>query len=323
VSIFAAKWHIDCADARKAQFIDHALRRIIGRLIVQFFESWNFGWQSLVKEFGLLDPGWEFLDKNAEGGPKVAKVWGNSPYPALVWEPFVPLPPESVAPVWTQAGAFNGIAVNNAAVGGGYGLPTTAVLSDDVVDVPPEWMGRFTSDDQRQKVDLQNSLWVTNERDGQWGRIWGFPRLAYAFKYWWSGELALGILNRSVEKKGDPTIVVAFPSGNSPVNGRDVPNRDIAFEIGAMARSGSVLAVPSEVWGDDMATANQAPKWKVETLKLEKRRIRHRRAHGRGADLHADRVGRGHQPLHDPAARRRQLPRTEGRAGAQGDPGLR
>jgi intein/homing endonuclease len=231
--------------------------------------SWNFGWQSLVKEFGLLDPGWEFLDKNAEGGPKVAKVWDGSPQPALVWEPFVPLPPESVAPVWTQAGAFNGIAVNNAAIGGGYGLPMTSVLSDDVVDVPPEWMGRFTSDDQRQKVDLQNSLWVTNERDGQWGRIWGFPRLAYAFKYWWSGELALGILNRSVEKKGDPTIVVAFPSGNSPVNGRDVPNRDIAFEIGAMARSGSVLAVPSEVWGDDMATANQAPKWKVETLKLE------------------------------------------------------
>jgi hypothetical protein len=271
VSIFSAKWHVDCADARKAAFIDHALRQIIGRLIVQFYDSWNFGWASLVKEFGLTNPGWKFLDKDAEGGAKAMPVWDGGPYPALVWEPFVPLAPESVAPVWTQGGAFNGIALaKGAAMVGGYGLPMVPMSPDDVIDVPPDVFARFNEDDEtRQKVDVQHALWVTNERDGQFGRIWGFPRLAYAFKYWWSAELTLGILNRSVEKKGDPTIVVSFPTGSTVVDGQEVSNRDIAFEIGSKARSGSVLAVPSEVWGDDMATANQAPKWHVDTLSLD------------------------------------------------------
>jgi hypothetical protein len=39
--------------------------------------------------------------------------------------------------------------------------------------------------------------------------------------------------------------------------------------IAENARSGSVLAVPSEVWGEDMATANQSPKWKIDYLRAD------------------------------------------------------
>src|SRR3954469_11392356 len=107
VPIFTGKWKIECTSARKAQFIDHALRQIIGRLWLQAFESWNFGFQALVKEFGLTNPDWTFLDKDADGGPRMAPVWDGGPeVPALVWLPFVPLSPRSVAPVWTAGGDF-------------------------------------------------------------------------------------------------------------------------------------------------------------------------------------------------------------------------
>jgi len=271
VSIFTAKWHIECSNARKAAFLDHALRRIIGRLIIQYFECWNFGWQALVKEFGLMSPSWQYIDRDAKGGPRAASVWdGGAEVPALVWEPFVPLRPQTVAPVWTAGGAFNGIAIAKSGASGAYSVPVAPLMPGDIIDVPHEISASFDDRDEHQKkINVEHSLWVVNERDGQWGSVWGYPRLGYAFKYWWSGEMALGILNRSVERKGDPTIVVTYPSGSSRVNDEDVPNQTIALQIGESARSGSVLAVPSEVWGEDMATANQSPKWHIDYLKAE------------------------------------------------------
>jgi DNA-binding protein YbaB len=268
ISIFTAKWRIECASARKAAFLDHALRRIIGRLLMQFFESWNFGWQAAVKEFGLIVPSWTYIDKDAEGGPAARPVWDGGPeVPALVWEPFVPLRPQSVAPVWTAGGAFNGIAIGDGLTAGAYSVPTVPVAADDVIDIPQDIMAFFTDEKERRKVDVEHSLWVVNERDGQFGSVWGRSRLAYAYKYWWAYEMTLGILNRAVERHGDPTIIVEYPQGTSRVNNVEVDNQTIAFQIGSSARSGSVLAVPSEVWGDDQGTTNTAPKWKVHYLK--------------------------------------------------------
>jgi hypothetical protein len=272
VPIFTGKWKIECTNPRKAQFIDHALRRIIGRLIMQLFESWNFGFQTLVKEFVLLNPGWQFVDRDSEGGPKLVSVWDGGPeVPALIWDPFVPLPPRAVAPVWTSGGDFNGIALSKSGVGA-YGVPTVPVAPGDIIDIPVDINATFNDPDQtNQKIDVQHSLWVVNERDSQWGSVWGRSRLSYAFKYWWSYEMTLGILNRSVERKGDPTIVVSYPPGSSRVGDREVPNQDIAMQIGEAGRSGSILTVPSDVWGDDMATANTAPKWSITYLKAEEK----------------------------------------------------
>jgi SPP1 gp7 family putative phage head morphogenesis protein len=270
VPIFTGKWRIECASARKAAFVDEALRRIIGRLIMQFYESWNFGWQAEVKQFGLMSPSWTFIDREAEGGAAARPVWDGGPgIPALVWEPFVPLRPESVTPVWTAGGAFNGIALSSTGTTGAYSIPTVPVAADDVIDAPPGISSFFTGDDERRKVDVDHSLWVVNERDSQFGSIWGRSRLSYAYKYWYSYEMTLGILNRSVERKGDPTIIVTFPQGSSRINNQDVPNQTIAFDIGNKARSGSVLVVPSEVWGEDTGTSNQSPKWGITYLKAE------------------------------------------------------
>jgi hypothetical protein len=267
VSIFTAKWKIESSSARKASFIDNALRRIIGRLIIQYFESWNMGYQAMVKEFGLMVPGWTYIDVGADGGPRSVPVWDEGGYPALVWEPFVPLRPNAVAPVWTAGGAFNGIAIAKSGASGAYSIPMVPFADGDFLDVPAHINANFTNDDEtKTKVDVTHSLWAVNERDSQWGSIWGFPRLAYAYPFWWGYQMTFGILQRAVERHGDPTIVVSYPMGSSNVSGKEVPNQQIAFSIAERARSGSVLAVPSEVWGEDMATANQAVKWKIEYL---------------------------------------------------------
>jgi hypothetical protein len=158
VPIFTGKWRIECASARKAAFIDHALRQIIGRLFLQFYESWNFGWQAEVKQFGLMSPSWTFIDREAEGGPADKPVWDGGPnVPALVWEPFVPLRPHSVSPVWSATGAFNGIALAKSGVSGAYSFPTTGLATGDVIDVPQDLMAFFNDQDQQQrKVDVDH-----------------------------------------------------------------------------------------------------------------------------------------------------------------------
>ena len=271
VPIFTGKWKIECSSARKAAFVDQALRRVLGRLILQFYESWNFGWQAEVKQFGLMSPSWMFIDKEASGGPAALPVWDGGPdVPALIWEPFVPLRPSSVAPVWTAGGAFNGIAMSTIGSQGAYSVPTVPLAAGDVLDIPIDMISYFNdTDEPARKVDVDHALWIVNERDSQFGSIWGRSRLSYAYKYWWSYEMALGILNRSVERKGDPTIVVTYPQGASRVGNQDVPNQTIAFDIGNKARSGSVLVVPSEVWGEETGTSNQSPKWNITYLKAE------------------------------------------------------
>jgi hypothetical protein len=217
-----------------------------------------------------MSPSWTFIDREAEGGAAARPVWDGGPnIPALVWEPFVPLRPESVTPVWTAGGAFNGIALSSTGTTGAYSIPTVPIAADDVVDARPASArsSRATTSAARSTSTIASGS--VNERDSQFGSIWGRSRLSYAYKYWYSYEMTLGILNRSVERKGDPTIIVTFPQGSSRIGNQDVPNQTIAFDIGNKARSGSVLVVPSEVWGEDTGTSNQSPKWGITYLKAE------------------------------------------------------
>jgi hypothetical protein len=270
VPIFTGKWRIECASARKAAFVDEALRRIIGRLIMQFYESWNFGWQAEVKQFGLMSPSWTFIDREAEGGAAAGRSgtagpasrhWCGSPSCRCARSPSrrcgLPAAPStgSRSPPRAPRAPTPSRPCRSRQTTSSTLRPASARSSPTTTSA-----ARSTSD---------HSLWVVNERDSQFGSIWGRSRLSYAYKYWYSYEMTLGILNRSVERKGDPTIIVTFPQGSSRINNQDVPNQTIAFDIGNKARSGSVLVVPSEVWGEDTGTSNQSPKWGITYLKAE------------------------------------------------------
>lgn len=254
VAILTSKWYIECADAQKAAFLDNALRRIYGRLTLQFFISQDFGFQGLVKSFGLLNPGWMYLNKDAPSGPKMEKVWDQGEdIPALVWEPFVTLRPENIWPRWNDAdGSFNGIRLSTT----GFVMPGVSTFTETNAQ---------GKEQVRDVVDLRHSLWVVNQRDEEFGSIWGRSAFRSAFDYWWGQKLAMTILNRSVERKGDPAVVVRYPKGSSTYGGAEMDNQAIAFRIGQMARSGSVLAIPSESHDEDDGGKNN-PKWSVEYL---------------------------------------------------------
>jgi hypothetical protein len=134
-SIFSAKWKINCTNARKAAFLHQALRRVIGRLIIQYFESWNFGYQAMVKEFGLMVPGWLYVDpETGESAP----VWDEGGYPALVWEPCVTLRPGSVAPVWTPGGSPSTASPSPSPAPAATRSRWSPSPTDDFLDVPAD-----------------------------------------------------------------------------------------------------------------------------------------------------------------------------------------
>lgn len=251
--LYTTPWWIKCRSAKKAQFYTEAIKLIIGRLISQTTLSWDFGWQSLVKQFRHLDPDWVYVDPEDPSGPP-KKVWDEGGEPALVWDTFIPLRPEVVSPRWSAAGRFDGI--NLESLEGNYSFPT--VIS---YDEQGNRRGRH--------IPLDWSLWVVNERDAHFGSVWGFSRLAYAYKFWWAYEMALGITTRAVEKKGDPTIEVRYPEGKSKVGDKEEDNQLIAKRIGRAARSGAVLTLPSETLsGVDPDRPGNEPRWKVTTLDL-------------------------------------------------------
>ena len=74
-------------------------------------------------------------------------------------------------PIWGSDGAFNGIDFDGSQSGGGLPSGTGATQGGD--------KDKF-------QIDLYHSLWVTNEKDPNFGSIFGYPRLGYAYRYWWS-----------------------------------------------------------------------------------------------------------------------------------------
>ena len=79
--------------------------------------------------------------------------------------------------------------------------------------------------------------------------------------------MLLGILYRSGERKGDPTVKVRYPEGKSTnTEGEPEDNREIAFRLGQQARSGAVLAISSEVYMDSEDRPSREPMWDVDYL---------------------------------------------------------
>lgn len=247
-----AKYKIVCRNPQKAAGIDAAYRRVHGRLTVQAAEARFFGWQFMVKQFGLMRPGWEYIDRSS-GDPVVKKVWDEGDVPMLVWEPFVPLRPETVSPAWDAAGRLGGVRLG---VPGPFAFDTVTYLGQDAK--PGEQM-----------VPLDYCFWHTNNRDGEWGSIWGSPRTRSVYRFWKAYEAALAVVNTAIARKGDPTWMILFPTGSSMWNGRDTANQVIATTIANQAKSGSVLIMPSEMYDKDESGSGSARKWSIEAVKFE------------------------------------------------------
>ena len=81
-------------------------------------------------------------------------------------------------------------------------------------------------------IDVYHSLWATNEKESVFGNIFGYPRLAYAFPFWWSYWFRWAIADRAFEKKGDPAIIVRHPEGSIDLGeGVTMPAQEYALAV--------------------------------------------------------------------------------------------
>lgn len=233
VPLIRANWYIKCEDAQVAAFVDYALRKIYGRLVLQYMLSLDFGFSATVKRFEEADITATYIDP-ADPDREDIPVWDNGNIKPMLWKTFVALPPEQVEPRWTQQGEFNGIRYDTKK-DVPLAFPNAKVFDrDDTVDVP-----------------LQSSLWITNERDSGFGSPWGYPRIGYAFRYWWSYWYRWALADRHFEKDADPPTLVRYPKDADDLsydeNDELVDFRDIALGMGEQARSGSTIAMPSDL----------------------------------------------------------------------------
>jgi hypothetical protein len=163
-----ARWYIDAKDsngpnAQVAAHLDHDLRRIMASFVLQWSNSLDFGFQALARRFEFGIPSGTYVGPGSDGTPTNLPIWDNGNIQPIRWKPFVALRPEAVDPVWGTDGSFNGISYDGADV----------VLPGGTGAVPAE------GEEQKQNIDLYHSLWITNERDQNFGSIFGYPRLGY------------------------------------------------------------------------------------------------------------------------------------------------
>lgn len=129
------------------------------------------------------------------------------------------------------------------------------------IDVPPHH--HYVSNG----VVVQNSLWFTNEKQSVHGSLWGYPRLGYAYRFWWSFWFNWGLADRHFEKDADPPVIVRFP-GRGAKTDQDQSNRAKAIAIGSAARSNSTVALPSDPWIDPSdGQVKNVREWDIDTLK--------------------------------------------------------
>ena len=226
VPLIRAHWAIDSVDPQRAAFVDNCLKKIYGRLVLAYLNCLDFGYSPIVKRFEHASPDWTYIEPTT-GEEK--PVWSDKNIQALVWKPFVPLNPRKCRPRFNKQGEFSGIdnAPPGNVLGGSYFGP-----HGRPADIPLDW-----------------ALWATNEKDSEFGSLYGYPRIGYAYRYWWSYWYKFGLSDRAFEKWGDPPFVVFHPSdeGVEDADGNAIDFGESALTTAEQLRSGANVAMPSSV----------------------------------------------------------------------------
>ena len=253
--IVRAPWFVKSSDVQLAAFIDGALRPIMPSLMIQILQKLEFGFQAIAKRFTLAMPDSTYIDPASGQEINAWEVQPGNVQP-VVLKPFVALPPEGVNPIFDEkTGEFGGI-MYKPPQGGGAPAGTKAKSS-----------GKGGSEGEVE-IDIMHSLWVTNEKDSVFGNIFGYPRLGYAYPYWWSYWFRWAIGDRAFERKGDPATLVRYPEGEIDLgNGQTIPNNEYALMMGDRLRSGSTIALPSTPYLGLDDKPSTVPEWDIDFIK--------------------------------------------------------
>jgi len=262
-----AKWYINAVsnsgpNLQIANHLDHDLRRIYASLTLQIMNRLDFGFQAIAKRFEFRGPSGTFVDGNPDTGEQEEKpIWSEGSIEPIAWKPFVGLRPEGVEPVWDKStGEFFGIeyaptGANTGGAGGGGAAQTSGGAGG-------------TNKEETFKIDLAHSLWATNEKDANFGSVFGYPALGYSYSYWWSYWFRWAIADRAFERKADPSVLVYHPDGQftNPDTGETMSYSEYALLMGERMRSGGVIALPSEVYEDANGRGTMR-QWEIDFTK--------------------------------------------------------
>lgn len=246
-----ADWKIDCPDAQVAAFVDRALRDIYAGYLLQLTNSLHFGNQALIKRFTTA-PDFDamYRDPQSDNPDELKKVWDSPNVDPIVWKRPVACPPENVLPSWTESGDFDGFTYAD------FPMPQIAQY------------GQNTKYGTHINTDF--ALWYTNEREAEFGSIYGRPRTSRVYRYYWSYWFRWALADRSFEAKADPAKIVYYPGDQTyGIDDATGAKRDFqaeAISMGMNTRSGSVTALPGDmVMGLDDRPSNTRA-WEVKYL---------------------------------------------------------
>lgn len=258
IPLVRAPWYVKCEDPKIAAFVDGALRTIYGRFILAYCNSFNYGFSAIIKRFELVDTvPWTYVD-NSGSEPQEKPVWTDDSVKPLIWKEFLPLNPRHVVPHWSAGGDFAGIDLLPSLAGdytsGSATYPFESNNSGRPADIPLDW-----------------ALWATNEKDSVFGSLWGYPRIGYAYRYWWSYWYRYGLADRAFEKWADPPVIVRHPTevGLDTATGENVDYSAEALHLAESIRSGANVSLPSDpVTGLDDRILNMR-QWEIESYTTE------------------------------------------------------
>ncbi len=257
VPLIRAPWYIQSSDARRAAFVDKALRRIYGRFILAWCNSLDYGFSAIVKRFEEAENlDWTYVDTTTQTDKP---VWESKTVKPIIWKPFTALNPRSVIPHWNAKGEFAGIDFSpyqGVSPFGTSGFPGGGTVGDTskVADIPLDW-----------------ALWATNEKDSVFGSYWGYPRTGYAVRYWWLYWYEFALSARAFERWADPPFMVFHPADEAvdPETNEPIDFGAEALDLAEKLRSGANIAMPSTVIRGFDERQTSVREWWAEQMKSE------------------------------------------------------
>jgi len=245
----------NCEDAQVAAFVDAALRKVYASYLLERSQSHIYGFKPIVKRFQLENPDWKYL--NPSVSDTTIPVWDSKNVEAKIFKHFVGLPsdPEICQPRFNAKGEFNGIEYT----------PQVAGVSSF-----PFQKSNSSNEEGYRKIPAHLSLWATNQRHTVDGSLWGFPRIGYAYRYWFSYWLRWAMYDRYFERKSDPPYVVYYPTdpGEGTEDEDGASMKAHALRIGDAAKSGGTIALPGDFVTDYEGRVTGNREWEVKELEI-------------------------------------------------------
>jgi hypothetical protein len=275
VSHVRARWSMDARDkdgpnAQVAAFMDAAWRQIHARYVLQRMLSLDFGFSAMVKRFQNVNPGGTWIDQSETDPLKQEKpVWDEGNVLPWTWKTFVALDPARVQPDFDEnTGEFAGITYTPPSSASGGGIPSRTRRQSSA-------RGNTGGGGNTMDIDVFHSLWATNDRESVFGSLYGYPRIAHAYYYWWSWVYRWAMSDRAYERQAIPPILARHPEGmftdpEDPSATR--PYNEIALEAAEALRSNAIAAVPSTLASsafDDKSTSQYAWSFEYMDTKLD------------------------------------------------------